>query len=817
MSRVRTISMPATAMALLAAITGGPAWAGETRNGETNAVAASDGGPIVVTAQLRKQALQSVPIAVQVISAAAIARHAADDIAGVAAFVPGFAIDASSPTQPHVTVRGITSTDFGIGTDPAVGVYVDGIYAGRSGGVVTEFSDLARIEVLKGPQGTLFGRNSAAGAVAIVTNKPGDRFEAALNLRAGNYGKKRVEGLINLPLGQDLALRINGVFNDRNGLYRDAATGERRNRQHAWAARGQLRWAPGTGTEIILAYIHDQIDQDARPSFGVAAIPPAPGRPVAGAPASTWIDPLTAPLMNDAIGNGERRSLNEVSLRAEHNLGGVRLNTITDWRQFNSYNREDEDGTARPDLYADTANIEGNTAFYQELRLSGQSPLLDWLAGASFSDEKARQTSQLNATTTSVDTILANSGIGMPFHALQNGLIDPYGLPFQVLDQAWSEAMNDHGHYTAWAGFGDAIWHVAPTVNLTTGLRYTRDIKHFTWLNGPRSAPGLDAALAGLDALGLLDLAGLSRQALTFDVVWDLRNYAGVRCDNGVNVTESVPCDLRLASSNLSPRAVIDWHPVPSVMLFASYARGYKAGGFTAAQPGSHFRNEIVDNFEAGMKGDFPRLGLMLNLSAFHYVYNNRQSLRLATPPGALVPEYVTDTSDEAAWGADLDTRWAPRGLPVQLYGNAQYIDAKFRRRVNPEGQTLTGQPTGVPLWRFAVGAQASRPIGHWGTFVADISHAYAGACRGNAESLAQGTCGGNVGAFTLGGVRQRTDLKLTATRGDGRFSVGFFAQNLFDNRYVEFVNMITASTVGTPYAVLSPPRTFGGEIGIKF
>ncbi|MEI5617598.1 hypothetical protein WB403_51795, partial [Streptomyces brasiliscabiei] len=79
------------------------------------------------------------------------------------------------------------------------------------------------------------------------------------------------------------------------------------------------------------------------------------------------------------------------------------------------------------------------------------------------------------------------------------------------------------------------------------------------------------------------------------------------------------------------------------------------AGGFTAAQPGSHFRNEIVDNFEAGMKGDFPRLGLMLNLSAFHYVYNNRQSLRLATPPGALVPEYVTDTSDEAAWGADLD------------------------------------------------------------------------------------------------------------------------------------------------------------------
>ena len=137
----------------------------------------------------------------------------------------------------------------------------------------------------------------------------------------------------------------------------------------------------------------------------------------------------------------------------------------------------------------------------------------------------------------------------------------------------------------------------------------------------------------------------------------------------------------------------------PGVLLFAGFSRGYKAGGFTATQPGSTFRNELVDNYEAGIKADLRKLGLVMNLSGFHYVYNNRQTLRLETPAGSLVSQYVTDTSDEQAWGADFDTNWTPRALPVSLYAQGQYIDATYRRRVNTSGQDLAGQPTGTPMW----------------------------------------------------------------------------------------------------------------------
>lgn len=154
---------------------------------------------VVVTAQRREQALQDVPITLQVVTAEAIDQVAADDMGDMSAFVPGLSVSNSSPTQARYSIRGVTTSDFGVGTDPAVGVYVDGVYAARSGAGLLAFSDVARIEVLKGPQGTLFGRNSAAGAVSITTNQPSDEFEARLGVRFGEYDKRRFEGLSICP------------------------------------------------------------------------------------------------------------------------------------------------------------------------------------------------------------------------------------------------------------------------------------------------------------------------------------------------------------------------------------------------------------------------------------------------------------------------------------------------------------------------------------------------------------------------------------------------------------------------------------------
>ena len=128
---------------------------------------------ITVTAQSREQELQEVPIALQVVNAQMLDDVAAQDLSDIDMFVPGLVVDGHQPTQPQFQLRGIRTDDFGIGTDPAVGVYVDGVYAGRGGGVLLPFTDVERIEVLKGPQGTLFGRNTAAGAVSIITHRPG--------------------------------------------------------------------------------------------------------------------------------------------------------------------------------------------------------------------------------------------------------------------------------------------------------------------------------------------------------------------------------------------------------------------------------------------------------------------------------------------------------------------------------------------------------------------------------------------------------------------------------------------------------------------
>ena len=145
---------------------------------------------VIVSAQRRDQALQDVPISIQVVGADLISNTAAEDMGDLNGFVPGLVVGNGSPTQPRYELRGVATGDFGVGTDPAVGVYVDGIYSARSGASLTAFNDVERVEILKGPQGTLLGRNSAAGAVSIYTRQPTQDWEADLKLRVGEYDKR---------------------------------------------------------------------------------------------------------------------------------------------------------------------------------------------------------------------------------------------------------------------------------------------------------------------------------------------------------------------------------------------------------------------------------------------------------------------------------------------------------------------------------------------------------------------------------------------------------------------------------------------------
>jgi iron complex outermembrane receptor protein len=769
---------------------------------------------IVVTAQKREQNLQDVPIPIQVVSAKFIDDLAADNISDISKFIPGLEVSAGSPTQPSYKIRGIQTSDFGVGTDPAVGVYVDGIYSARSGAAVLSFGDIERIEVLKGPQGTLFGRNSAAGAVSIITKKPVDRFEGQVQARLGNYGKKRIEGLLNVPLGDNLALRVNGLYNKRNGLFRDAATGNRLSRENNWAARAALRWEISGDTDATLTWTHDNLDQDARPAIGIVSIPPAPGRPPVPSVPANYLDPFTTPIFNDVIDNHETRDLDEVSLTITHDFGDVSLSSISAWRKFRTENREDEDGTNRIDLYFDTNNREHNESWYQELRLAGETGAFNWIVGTSYFDERAQQVSDTFTFTDTVNTTLGNIGFGTPFTDLEDGLLIPLGVPATLLGHGWREAMFNDGKFSAFAAYADVIWAVNDRLNLTVGGRYTKDKKKFQWLNGPRQAQSLDTTLQTLANQGILGLAGVTPADFQFDLVFDQSSLAGIACDNGVNVAEGVPCVLDRSYSNFSPRVVVDYKVADDILLFASFAKGYKAGGFNSVQIASEFKNEDVTNFEFGVKSQFRDAHLTLNLSGFRYVYKNKQSIRLGIPAGSSIPQYLVETSDDQAWGADFELNWNPV-KPLKVFANAQFIDSTFKKRVLANGLDLSGQPTGEPTFSTAFGARYEHEFAGGSRLAFQVAHSYRGKTRENDDSIAQGALSATP-AFETGTVQNRTDVRMSWTSQDEKFEVGLFGNNIFNNRYVS-LNNLTKDTLGTPFVSISEPAFWGGDVKFRF
>ena len=189
---------------------------------------------VIVTAQKREQGLQDVPISVQAFDSQRIDNLNAQDIGDLGIFTPNVEIGLG-PNQPKYKIRGIGTDDFGIGSDPAVGVYVDGVYIGRSGGSKTAFNDIQRVEILNGPQGTLFGRNAAAGAIQYITNKPVDGYEGWARATVGNYDRYQLEGVYNMPLAQNVYWRTGLLWNERDGFVDNKFNGDELAGEDNWS------------------------------------------------------------------------------------------------------------------------------------------------------------------------------------------------------------------------------------------------------------------------------------------------------------------------------------------------------------------------------------------------------------------------------------------------------------------------------------------------------------------------------------------------------------------------------------------------------
>ncbi len=750
---------------------------------------------VVVTAQKRSQSLQDVPIALSAFNATFLQTTGVQNLGGLEQFTPGLDIESLSVTQPTYKIRGIGSGGLSIGTDPAVGIYTDGIYVGRSASSNVEFSDIERVEVLKGPQGTLFGRNAAAGAIQIITKKPVQETEGSVRTRFGNYDKMLGEAIFNTPIIDDeLAARFNVIASSRDGYIDNALSGNDLGDENYHAGRASFLWTPQSETSVRLSFDYNRLDQDPPVAIGLN-----PDLSPTGTPGGQIGDvDVFGKVANDVIKGEEKRKLYAYSLEMDHEFDSVTMTYIASYRHFDSNARQDEDGLGSLDyqppieyLYLDTNNIEHNSQFYSELRFAGETDSLTWVGGVSFYDENGKQSAEV---TSNVGSLVRNAfsdpvtgTFATPDDAACRAASAAVlgGTPFPC-SQFDTETMNNEAKTKSYAAFGDVTWQINDYVSLTGGARLTYDDKKFGWYNPPNS------------------LTGDSAQDVIFPV------------DSGESELAKMGWYEQKGSwDNFDPRVVLNVYPTEGVMLWASYANGYTAGGFNSLQVGSEFDPEEVDNYEIGVKSEFLDNTVRVNASVYHFIYSDKQDI-IQIDTGGAVRQFATSTGDAEGTGFESEFLWLPLEN-LQLAMNYGYLDAQWTDRelegyyngcgVARTSGNLDGEQLDGPKQRVSLSADYDLQLGDNGTILFHADYSLTSKQERNPASS----------DYCDNYESKEDDFHLTNARiawedTSAAWQVALWAENVFDTEYVVVYNGIT-SDLGSPYVRRNFPRMYGLEV----
>ncbi len=572
---------------------------------------------IVVTAQRREQTLQDVPISVSVFSAETIRRARVDTVDDLVALTPGVSGAAVATTTPRITIRGVSTDDFGVGSDPALGVYVDDVYLGRGVSSISDLFDIARVEVVKGPQGTLFGRNTTAGAISITTRRPGDSAEGELDVSYGRFDDLLARGAVNLPLGDGLALRLAGSSRTREGPYRNTLGG-RLGGIDSQAGRATLGY-DGSGFDALFSVEH----RSTRNLPGASINPDFVGGDRYG-PASVNLASNTPERARDDI------DATRATLRLEAELSdAITLTSITAYNGFKNDYLEDTDASPLTLLHFGTRGKQDS--YSQELRLNGEAGRLTWFVGASAARDEIRSDQTAAFSEKDFCPILFGASC-----------LDATGAAGsdRVAETSFGRSRN-----TSLALYTDLTYALTDRVDLIGGLRYSHDRKRFAVryatgdnLLGPifvTPPPAEDLA-----ALGTLDADGTLNQ--------------------------------RYSQSSWQPRLAINVDLTDRVSAYASASRGFKAGGFNQLVPGPAFGAESIWNYEVGLKGDLIDRRLRFDLSAFYYEYSDLQVL--IDFAGSVI---TRNAGSATGYGAEAQLVWRPVDT-FSLSLGAAYLDATY-------------------------------------------------------------------------------------------------------------------------------------------
>ena len=685
-----------------------PAIAQDTQSAAPAAPAAAaeetgNAGDIIVTATRRASALSDVPIAVSAVGAESLQNSGANDIRQLNQLAPSLLVSSTgSEANGSARIRGIGTVGDNPGLESSVAVFIDGVYRSRSGIGLNELGEIDRVEVLRGPQGTLFGRNASAGLLHIITKKPSFDFGGYGELNYGNYDFIRAAGAITGPITETIAARLDAVYVKRDGFYRDVVNNTDVNDRNRYFLRGQLLFEPNEDLSVRLIgdYTHRDekccgavyIDQTVDPSnrnLLTSANPIIGVLTALGQPTAAFSNPYS----RDIYGTPGRsyKGITKdwgVSGEVNWNLGGATLTSITAYRDYSSNQGSDTDYSFVDLLYRDpgqSAYQREFRTFSQELRLQGSAfdDKLDWLVGGYFAHEKLDLTDNLKFGSQygRFATCRLTATFGLGVSAGNQSCLSPTtraaliaGLtplstagPAVVAGLDRLDGVRNVGDNNAiyrqrdtnYAFFTHNIFHLTDTFDVTVGVRYTHDRKKFSadFNNTNTACPAQQTALAPLLAAGgtLTQVAG---------------GLIGLTCQgNSSSALTGQSLSDRRGESEFTGTAVLSWKPSPDWLLYGSYSRGYKAGGFnldrsalklpTTPFPASlnslvgnlQFDQETNDAYELGVK--YSSRSFSLNVAAFHQRFSDFQ---LNTFNGSVFLVQNVNSCGDALNGADRDT-----------------------------------------------------------------------------------------------------------------------------------------------------------------
>ncbi|MBX3705280.1 MAG: TonB-dependent receptor [Pseudomonadales bacterium] len=776
----------ATATAAVVALTAlpGPARAEEAASASGTRVIEE----ITVTARRRAEVAQDVPLAISTIGGQQLEDTGTFNVYRLQTLQPSLQFFSSNPRNTAVNLRGI-GAPFGLtndGIEQGVGIYVDQVYYSRIAASTFDFLDVDQIEVLRGPQGTLYGKNTTSGALNITTRAPSFVPEGSAEVSSGSLGFVQARGALSGPLLDDrVAYRLVTSATRRDGLYENVTTTAAVNEIDNLGIRGQLLFVASERLDITLAGDFNRQDPEccALLHYDVApTLRPANRQYESLAAASGYQPPSRDPYDRKLAADSElnaNQKFGGASLRAEWNLDAGTVTSVTAWRYWDWGPSNDRDFTGLP-ITTVSANPSKQRQWTQEVRFATPGDRrVDYVAGLfAF-----RQT-------------IESTGIQAQGSAASLWLLGPVnGANPALLDGLRQETAIDFENDSV-ALFGQATWNVTERFRVQPGLRVNYDTKN---------ADYAAVASGGLD---------------TADPVLIARK-------NSVLQSQAYVADFD--DWNVSGDLNLSWRASDDILLYGLYARSFKSGGVnlsgipnradgTPALETAQVDPEAIDHYEIGAKTEWLDGRARLNLALFRTEIQDYQATVVSGAIGVL-RGYLANAEEVRTQGVEADFRIQPTDS-LHVYVNAAYTDAVYESFDNaPPPLELSGGAVqfvdisgkrlpGVSKWAFSYGAEYARPIS-------------AGGARGEGFLAVDGNYRTEWSSNPSPSEYMWVDgYGLINVRGgfrsDGNWSVGLWIRNAFDKDYVDFLAVQPGST-GLIVAQVGEPRTYGLSVNVSF